>query len=196
MKQNNQNESPAPRDKENNQTKFGDERDRSFMQNLWSFIKKNPVCSLIFISLIISISWASIKISILENQFKKERIGLTADYELKIDQLKLKNIMFSSKVFSWSVRSELIRENKENLSELFTSYVKGSEANLAQLVDYKSNKIIISTDRQFEGNKFIIPPKMNLNQQVKVESGKKTTLYTPIMGFNERIGLLIVEFKK
>lgn len=163
---------------------------------MWNVMKKNPLTAFLLIVLVVFIGWSTIKMSIDKNQFKKDKIELIAKYESKIDSIKIKNIEFSSKVFSWSVRSELLRQNLENLNQLFTVFVKESDADLVQLVDMKDNKIIISTDKQFEGKIFKLAMSMNLNKQTTVRTDLKTTIYTPIMGFNNNIGLLIVNISK
>ena len=89
-----------------------------------------------------------------------------------------------------------IRSYYENLNQLFTYYVKNSSTNLVQLVDLKENKIIISTNKQFEGELFTLTTSVDLNKQTTVNTDSKTIIYTPIMGFNDAIGLLIVSVDK
>ncbi len=169
---------------------------QTFMHKIWNVIKKNPLSSVLLIALIACIIWANFKINSDKKQFEKDKIELTTKYELQIDSLKLKNIEFSSKVFSWSVRSELLRKNVENLNQLFTVFVKESNANLIQLVNLDDNTITISTDKQYEGNSFVVPANVDLNEQRTVVSDSKTIIYTPVMGYTNKIGLLIVEISK
>lgn len=171
-------------------------KQKSFLQKVWEIIKKNPVSVVLLLTLIVLIIWGAFKINNDKKQFENDKTGLITKYELKIDSLELKSIKFSSKVFSWSVRSELLRKNVENLNQLFTVYVKESNANLVQLVNLEDNALIISTDKQYEGNKFVMPANIDLTQQNTVASDSKIIIYTPVMGFTNTIGLLIVEVSK
>ena len=180
----------------NQRTKNGDLKKKTFMQKIGNVIKNNPFSSMLLIALITCVISANFKINNNKKQFEKEKIELTTKYDQKIDSLELKNIEFSSEVFSWSVRSELLRKNVENLNQLFTVFVKESNANLVQLVNLENNTFTISTDKQFEGNSFVMPANLDLNQQRTIVSDSKTIIYTPIMGFTDKIGLLIVEMSK
>jgi len=169
---------------------------KTIAKKIWVVTKKNPFTTILLIVLIAFISWSTIKMNYDKYQFEKDKIQIIENYTSKIDSIKLNNILFSSTVFSWSVRSELIRQNMENLNQLFTYYVKNSSVNLVQLVDLKENKIIISTNKQFEGELFTLTTSVNLNKQTTVITDSKTIIYTPIMGFNDAIGLLIVSVDK
>ena len=180
----------------NQRPKNGDFKKKTFMQKIGNVIKNNPLSTVLLLGLIACVIWANCRINNDKKQFEKDKIELTTKYESQIDSLQLKNIEFSAKVFSWSVRSELLRKNVENLNQLFTVFVKESNANLVQLVNLENNTFTISTDKQFEGNSFVMPANIDLNQQRTVVSGSKTIIYTPIMGFTDKIGLLIVEVSK
>lgn len=169
---------------------------KTIAKKIWVVTKKNPFTTILLIVLIAFISWSTIKMNYDKYQFEKDKIQIIENYTSKIDSIKLNNIQFSSTVFSWSVRSELIRQNMENLNQLFTYYVKNSSTNLVQLVDLKENKIIISTNKQFEGELFTLTTSVDLNKQTTVNTDSKTIIYTPIMGFNDAIGLLIVSVDK
>ena len=168
----------------------------TFMQKSWNVIKKHPLSFVLFIALVVCVVWATYRINSDKKQYEKDKIELTTKYEIQIDSLELKSIEFSSTVFSWSVRSELLRENVENLNQLLTVYVKESNANLVQLVNLEDKIITISSDKQYEGNSFVIPANTDLTKQRTVVSDSKMTVYTPVMGYTGTIGLLIVEILK
>ena len=168
----------------------------TFMQKSWNVIKKHPLSFVLFIALVVCVVWATYRINSDKKQYEKDKIELTTKYEIQIDSLELKSIEFSSTVFSWSVRSELLRENVENLNQLLTVYVKESNANLVQLVNLEDKIITISSDKQYEGNSFVIPANTDLTKQRTVVSDSKMTVYTPVMGYTGSIGLLIVEILK
>jgi len=87
----------------------------------------------------------------------------------------------------------MLRGNIDNLNQLFNVFIKDSGASLIQLINAEDNTILISSDKKFEGGKFKIPSDINLNGPTTVTGSSKVIVYTPVMGFNERIGLLMVE---
>ena len=168
----------------------------SFLSKVWKAIKKNPFTAILVVLLIVISSWLSIKLLVERNQYEKAKTEMVNQYETQIDSIQLKNIEFASRVFSWSVRSELMRENAENLNQLFNVFVKDSNAQLVQLINLETNTIQISTDKQFEGNAYTVPSELNMEEQFNISVDDKVTIFTPIMGLNNKIGLLMVEFKK
>lgn len=169
------------------------EKKSKFWTKLRQILKKHPLVYILLLLLIIVLAWAAIKINIDKKKYTAEKSQIIERYEVRIDSLLLKNIQFSSLVFSWSIRSEMIRSNEENLSQLVTVFIKESNANLVQIVDVENYSILISSDKKYEGEKFIVPMKSDFKEQKTISTNKKTTVYTPIMGFNNIIGLLVVE---
>ncbi|MCJ7759064.1 MAG: hypothetical protein MUP24_13075, partial [Gillisia sp.] len=117
-----------------------------------AFIKNNIVSVLLVLALIIAIIWFSAKNSMNNRQFEKEktslitqskneRSALIANYESEKDSLRIVNLEAAAKIFSWSVRSELLRNNTENLNQLVNAFVKESGADLVQLIDPETNLI-------------------------------------------------------
>lgn len=169
-----------------------------------AFIKKNIVSVLLALALIIVIIWFSAKSNMDNKQFEKEktslitqskneRSALVSTYESEKDSLRLMNLEAAAKIFSWSVRSELLRNNTENLNQLVNAFVKESGADLVQLIDPETNKIILSSDKKFEGSEY--PQKIDFGLKephtLKEDGGIK--IITPIMGLNTALGILIVQ---
>ena len=174
---------------------------------LLDFVKKNIVAVLLAIILIIVLIWYSIKIGTIEKQYEEERTELVTKSEneksalitkhaTEKDSMQIKNLESESRIFSWSVRSELMRNNTENLNQLVNAFVRESGADLVQLIDPKTNKISLSSDKKFEGLDY--PQKMDYSQTephiLKEEGGIK--IITPVMGLNNAIGILIVQINK
>ena len=133
--------------KESTQT----ESKRKFKDKLITFFKNNKAATALTIVLLISSIWFSVKIRINENNFNNEKTQLITHYESKIDSLQIKHLEFATEVFSWSVRSELLRNNTENLNQLLNIFVRQSGADLVQLVNPKDNIVLLSSDKKFEG---------------------------------------------
>ncbi|MFO7720523.1 MAG: hypothetical protein R6W85_08820 [Gillisia sp.] len=172
-----------------------------------NFLKKNIVAVLLAIILIIVLIWYSIKIGSIEKQYEEERTelvtksddeksALITKHKSEKDSLQIKNLESESRIFSWSVRSELMRNNTENLNQLVNAFVRESGADLVQLIDPKTNKVSLSSDKKFEGLDY--PEKIDYSLTephiLKEEGGLK--IITPVMGLNNAIGILIVQINK
>ncbi|HSJ11322.1 MAG TPA: hypothetical protein VK916_01480 [Gillisia sp.] len=202
------NEREEYRDDFNKNPKPGDEvvKDHSSNNKLLDFFKKNIVAVLLALILIIVLIWYSVKISADEKQFEKERTemvtksknersALITKYEAEKDSLQIKNLESASKIFSWSVRSELMRNNTENLNQLVNEFVRESGADLVQLIDPKTNKITMSSDKKFEGTDY--PQKIDyaLTEPQTLKDAEGIKIITPVMGLNSALGILIVQMR-
>jgi hypothetical protein len=176
-------------EKESTQT----ESKPTFKVKLIAFLKNNKAASVLSIALIVVFIWFSVKIRVNEKNFNNEKTQLITQYESTIDSLQIAQLEFATKVFSWSVRSELLRNNSENLNQLLSVFVKESGADLVQLIKPEDKMVLLSSDKKFEGN----PYKGNLDFELKestiIREENNLQLIVPVMGFNNKIGILVVE---
>ena len=167
-----------------------------FKGKVVAFFKNNKAATVLTVLLLVVFIWFSIKIRINENNFNNEKTQLITQYESKIDSLQIKHLEFATDVFSWSVRSELLRENTENLSQLLTIFVKQSGADLVQLINPENKMVLLSSDKKFEGVNYSGLINFEIKKTVVIEDGGVVKIITPVMGFNNMIGILIVELRK
>lgn len=202
-KNNDSGEHDNPKEKTNKEAVKNDNSNNKFLD----FLKKNIVAVLLAVILIIVLIWYSVKINSIEEQYEEERTELIATsenersalitkYESEKDSLEIRNLESSSKIFSWAVRSELMRNNTENLNQLVNAFVKESGADLVQLVDPETNRITLSSDKKFEGMEY--PQKIDyaLTEQKTLMEEDGTKIITPVMGLNSALGILIVQRDK
>ncbi len=167
-----------------------------FKEKLAIFLKKNLISVILSIVLILIAIWFTVKININSNHFENEKFQLITQYETERDSLHVKHLEFASKVFSWSIRSELLRNNTENLNQLLTVFVKESEADLVQIINPEDKLVLLSSDKKYEGLQYSGNLNFELNNSVVLRENNIVKIITPIMGFNSMIGILIVETKK
>lgn len=167
----------------------------TFKEKIVGFFKNNKVATVLTVLLLVVFIWFSIKIRINEKNFNNEKTQLITQYESKIDSLQIKHLEFATEVFSWTVRSELLRENTENLNQLLTVFVKQSGADLVQLVNPKDNIVLLSSDKKFEGTSLETTAFSNLTSTTVYTEANSVKIVSPVMGFNDKIGVLIVELK-
>lgn len=180
----------------NNGEPIQNESQSKFKAKLVAFLKNNKAATVLTVLLLVVFIWFSIKISINENNFNNEKTQLITQYESKIDSLQIKHLEFATEVFSWSVRSELLRENTENLNQLLTVFVQQTGADIIQLVNPKDYKVLLSSDKKLEGSTLSDIKFKDLTSTVVLNKENTTKIICPVMGFNEKIGVLIVDIKQ
>jgi hypothetical protein len=159
------------------------------------FLKNNKAATILSIALIVIISWFSIKLSSNESKFIDEKTQLISQHKIAIDSLKSRHLEVTTTVFSWSVRSELLRNNSESINQLISLFVKASGADLVQLINPEDNSISHSSDKKYEGNNY---PDFNFTSTTMtiLNEGNDVKIITPIMGYNNLLGILYVEIRK
>jgi hypothetical protein len=160
-----------------------------------TFVKNHKAATVLSILLIIGLIGFSIKIRQNEKKFNEEKTKLLMQSQKTIDSLQIKHIEFATEVFSWSVRSELLRNNTENLNQLLTVFVKESDADLVQIINAEDKMVLISSDKKFEGAEYTGTANFEINETVIIKEGNLIKIITPVMGFNKIIGILITEMK-
>jgi hypothetical protein len=167
-----------------------------FMDKLVAFFKNNKAASVLGILLLVVLMWFYGTLRINERNFNNEKSQLITQYESTIDSMQIMHLEFATKVFSWSVRSELLRNNTENLNQLLTVFVKESGADLVQLINPEDKMVLLSSDKKYEGKPYSGNMNFELNNAIVLSEGSVVKIITPVMGFNNKIGILIVELKK
>lgn len=124
-------------------------------------LKKNIVAIVLGLILIIVLIWYSVKMSNSDREFEKhktelitksenEKSALITKHKNEKDSLKINNLESESRIFSWSVRSELMRNNTENLNQLVNAFVRESGADLVQLIDPATKIVTLSSDKNLK----------------------------------------------
>jgi hypothetical protein len=167
-----------------------------FWDKLIAFLKNNKAATFLSLLLLIVIVWFTITLRTNESSFINEKAQLKNQYKIAIDSLQIKHQKFATEVFSWSVRSELLRNNAENLNQLLTAFVKESGADLVQIVNSEDKMVLLSSDKKFEGVKYTALSNFELKETTILEEDGVVKIITPVMGFNNMIGILIVETRK
>jgi hypothetical protein len=185
----------------NKETSVQKSKFKKFTQ--WVIDHRNTIIPifLIFI-LIITIAFYQIKISTIESnfiiekdkyqkEFKAKEDNLKKSYEISIDSINLDNAYRISTIFSWSVRSELLRGNTEQVAILMNQFIKTPGIEEVSLIDPKDYKIILSTNKKIEGE-----PYKNVKVLKKPNNFiKDNQAVIPIYGINELIGYLVFNYQ-
>jgi len=131
----------------------------------------------------------------LENKYQKEKLSITKMYEIKFDSLNQDKVKILSEVFSWSVKDGLVRGNLDQIEQLFYTFVKKNGIEKVVLVAPTSNLIVKSTDLKEIGTTFN-QSLDTLNATKVMSDSYSVTTFTPIYGLNEKLGTVVISFKK
>ncbi|WP_189578746.1 hypothetical protein [Mongoliitalea lutea] len=154
----------------------------------------NKLIILLLLLLLIVFAWGQIKLNKANRDADKKIEEISVSYNLKFDSLQLASKERMSKVFSWSVRSELIRENVEQVAVLINNYVQEEGVKNVKLINPTSQMVVLSTNKREENRAFESPELLNLNQ-LEVHQTEETLIHLiPIMGLNQRMAILVVEY--
>jgi hypothetical protein len=161
-----------------------------------TFIKKHWVVFLHIAVIIILLLWAVIKIQLMEKRSANEKEQLVNLYEQRLDSLYLSDMELTSRVFSWSIRSEMTRQNLEQVNQFFSGFVKEPNIRKVQLIDPLTGTILLSSDKKDEGliieDAFILQSEKTIH--LAGDTGDK--IISPVMGLDTRIGVLVIELEK
>jgi len=162
--------------------------------NFGEVVLRHKLITFLIAVLVIVSLWAFIKISLLENNFKKDTLKLKSDYENKIDSLTTKQLMLSSKVFSWAIRSELTRENKEQVNQFFLNFIKEPGVSKVEFVNALDGRVMLSTNKKDEGLVFPNQVALATTETINYRNDSVLSIVSPVMGLNNKLGILVIEY--
>ena len=144
--------------------------------------------------IIIIVIWHYSTIYFIEKNNEKEKLAMNTNFGIKLDSLKAAQMEMTAKTFSWAIRSELIRGNKDQINQFFNEFIKTPGIMKLQFINSENAKIEISTDKKDEGTRNV--DYINLNDQKIISGTPELKIVTPISGMNKQIGVFILEAKK
>jgi hypothetical protein len=118
-------------------------------------------------------------------------------YSYTIDSIQTTSNEQVSKVFTWAVRSEMIRGNVEQTDVLFSTLVREKNISKISLTNSGVNEIILSSDKNdqntsISNNDFVLK-----NDEPKtISDSTSNRVFTPVLGIDKKIGILELVFQK
>lgn len=161
-----------------------------------AFLWKHKLPVLLIAIICAMLLYYNLKISGIESE-QSEKLDLQLkNYKNQIDSLNVLNAEQTVKVFSWAIRSEMIRNNIEQVDQFFLAFIKEKGIEQIDLIDPQSAKIILSTDKKQEG--MAVSDKLVLQIEETVSRGDSLgiSILSPIMGLGKKIAVLSIEIKK
>lgn len=141
--------------------------------------------------------WKSVQISNVKKESTAEMQLLKENVAKQIrqsDELHLKSL---AKPLVWAIRTEMLKDNISQVNLYVNEMVKEKNFQKVTIVNDKGIAIL-STNKKEEGKNFVSPAKFNylLTDTTMVENINDSLLMmsSPVMGFNNRLGTLIITY--
>ena len=146
-------------------------------------------------------AWKSVAVGKVESDMAKklesERMSITQQAREYADQQYTKEEERFGQVLSWAVRSELIRNNIDQIEQYLGEIVKMKDTERVDLIS-DEGQLLVSTDKRFEESKANdLFPKEILNLQkitLKSDVNNNKILVIPVMGLNKKIATVVVSY--
>ncbi len=153
--------------------------------------------------------WKAIQIHQLKKQFQADQMAqmqraaddqhrLQENTTAQIDKLTQTHLALLGKPFSWAVRSELLTSNLKQIDFYMTDMVKGQYIQKIVIAD-PSGRVLLSTNKKDEGQMFLrpgLPSYLNTDSiAVTKVNDSLLQMISPVMGFNKRLGTIILVSK-
>ncbi len=149
---------------------------------------------MIIIPLVIYL-WKQSEINNIRKDCDKRILEITAQANKTVEENNSKNMDMLTRVFLWAVRSELLRNNLEQIEQYMTDLVKSADLNNISLIK-ADGIVILSTDKKYEGNAYpgTIAREFAQINSVITKTGENGDLISicPVMGLDNRLGTIVI----
>lgn len=154
-----------------------------------NIFQKHPLVFLLLGALIISILWGMLKVNRVEK-------ALTEKFELQIKEEREVLGVKLARTFSWVMRSELTRNNKEQAEQYMVEFLRGDlDISRVSYYDKGEGKIAFSTDKSFEKEKIKDEFILNTSKAQSREEKDGYLITAPVMGLDKQLGVIIINWK-
>jgi hypothetical protein len=160
---------------------------------VWNLIKNHPTISALLLGVLattIVLIWKNT-----ENSRQKASTIALATKSIEENQLQLVKIV--AKPLVWSIRSEMLRGNMEQVNILISDMVKEKNFNYIHIIAPDGN-VILSTNKSLEGKLIgneVDPTLLVIDTHpMAMFSGKTIIVTSPIMGIDRKLATLVLGY--
>jgi hypothetical protein len=155
-----------------------------------SWFQRNVGATIVMIIMLIAIIFLGINLLIKQNQHKKEIADINMQHAALVDSLKKDNFTWITKVFTWTVRSEMLRENLEQVKLYSQELIKYQDVANIKVVD-PSGRVIFSSDMKDQN---VITEWSNIQKLAVVQNDGKIIVVSPVLGNDIILGAVVIEY--
>lgn len=140
-------------------------------------------------------AWKAIEVRSVrkEAEAEKERVQQTAVQMITGERAG--HLQLLAKPFVWAIRSEMLRGNMEGVNLYLQDMVKEKNFQRIQVADTRG-VVVASTDKKTEGKPLADAGRMLAADSTRVTNTADSAwiISSPIMGFNNRLGTLVIDY--
>lgn len=163
-------------------------------RSFWQFIRKYPV----FLTALLGILAVTAVYFWKDMQGRNQKAEVEKMATAQIEQNLHDMLRLMSKPLIWSIRSEMLRGNIEQVNIFTNDLVKEKNFQYIHLIDPDGN-IIVSTDKKLEGQSAngMFDNSILQTDSVMVFNSDNSmlTLAAPVMGYDKRLAIVIMKYK-
>ena len=141
--------------------------------------------------------WKVLAVRNLQEKMELQRTEMIQDRKDALDNQAGEILRLSVLPLDWAVRSEMMRGNLSQVDDYFREFVQEAGVQTVFLIDSK-NKVILATNRKLEtqsGDRVVSSAIMEAEDAVIERTESRIRLGIPIMSFNEKLGILVVDYQ-
>lgn len=161
-----------------------------------NIFQKHPLVFLLLGALLISILWGVLKVNRLEKAHTTAIEQINLDYQAKMDSIALINASQVISSLTWAVRSEMTRDNLEQVNTYFIQLIKEPSIESIQLIDHSSGKVLLSTNKKDEGTTVKDEFVLNAKEPISKIKDNQIQSVAPVFGLSQQLGILVIERTK
>jgi hypothetical protein len=154
------------------------------------------VVAVLVVATIAIFVWKAVTERSLERRMAAERSQLTSAQRQALAGQARDLLRLTARPLAWAVRSELLRDNLGQVDDYFREYVRERGVTALLLVG-KDGRVALATNRKLETQpaETLVSKALLEATDVAVEESSTTLrLAVPVMGFDRRLGLLVVDY--
>jgi hypothetical protein len=140
--------------------------------------------------------WKAVAVRGLEERLAAERSALSSAQREALTVQARDLLRLTARPLAWAVRAEMLRGNLGQVDDYFREFVRERGVTSLMLVG-KDGRIALATNRKLETQAAdgLVSRELLAAADVAVaESGTSMRMVVPVMGFDSRLGTLVIDF--
>lgn len=165
-------------------------------------LNARTIVTIIILALLIGLPtgiyfWKQAALKCVKRQYEARIAKINDEHTVALAASEKSRNEVLANVFSWAVRSEMMRSNLELVEQYMTELVKNQGYNEISLVN-PEGIVTKSTNKKYEGNIFpdLMASQLNSVSKVTFSDGPdgNVLIFAPIAGINERMATVIINY--
>jgi hypothetical protein len=142
--------------------------------------------------------WKELSVRKVINESAQREEAVVAKTQLELSKRTEGFLQLTAIPFVWAIRSEMLRENMEQVDGYTRSFVQQPGVGFVAVAN-AAGKIVVATDKKWEGQPLtgLIAQEIVAVSSVQVLKGAAEESYqvvAPVMGYNSRLGTVLLSF--